>query len=107
MGHTGIARSIRPSHTPSDGDTVFALATGTHVEEPADLVAAGALAARALERAVLNAVRHATTLAGVPAAGTPPVVRPVADGDRPWIDALVTREFGANTVISCGRRHRP
>ena len=30
MAHDGMARAIRPSHTMSDGDTLFALATGGH-----------------------------------------------------------------------------
>ncbi|MGI9504265.1 MAG: P1 family peptidase, partial [Geminicoccaceae bacterium] len=30
MAHDGIARAIRPVHTPYDGDTVFVLATGAH-----------------------------------------------------------------------------
>ena len=29
MAQDGLARSIRPVHTPHDGDTVFAIATGT------------------------------------------------------------------------------
>ena len=33
--HDGLARTIRPCHTPLDGDTVFALATGA-VEVPPD-----------------------------------------------------------------------
>ncbi len=28
MAHDGLARAIRPVHTPWDGDTLFALATG-------------------------------------------------------------------------------
>ena len=30
MAHDGFARAIYPVHTQVDGDTVFALATGTH-----------------------------------------------------------------------------
>ena len=30
MAHDGLARSIHPVHTMFDGDTVFALSTGTH-----------------------------------------------------------------------------
>ena len=30
MAQDGLARSIRPVHTPLDGDTVFAIATGKH-----------------------------------------------------------------------------
>ena len=66
MAHAGFARTIRPSHTPADGDTVFALATGALPVEASDLLAIGALATRALERAVLRAVLRATSLAGIP-----------------------------------------
>ncbi|MBI4552721.1 MAG: P1 family peptidase, partial [Candidatus Latescibacteria bacterium] len=30
IGHDGLARAINPAHLPSDGDTLFAMATGTH-----------------------------------------------------------------------------
>lgn len=107
MAHAGIARTVRPSHSPADGDTVFALSTGSRVEERPDLLALGALAARALERAVLKAVRHATTLAGIPAACQAPRVRPVIDADRESVEAFITREWGAPELVSCGRVHRP
>ena len=67
MGHAGMARAIRPVHTPVDGDILFALATGETAART-DLVQLGALAARAVERAVVSAVQAATGLAGVPAA---------------------------------------
>ncbi len=67
MAHDGFARAIFPSHTPWDGDTVFALATGTH-QGPADLLAVGALAADVMAEAVVRAVRAATGLPGLPAA---------------------------------------
>lgn len=69
VAHDGIARAVRPAHTLADGDVVFALATGAHpVEpEPADLRALDVLAALATERAIHDAVRSATTLAGIPA----------------------------------------
>jgi L-aminopeptidase/D-esterase-like protein len=58
MAHAGLARTIRPSHTPMDGDSVFALATGTVRGEP-DLLALGALGALAVERAVMRGVIRA------------------------------------------------
>ncbi|MGB6766100.1 P1 family peptidase, partial [Mycobacterium sp.] len=76
--HDGLARSIRPAHTPVDGDTVFALATGAiEVAPPADLPAAfspetalatavGAAAADCLARAVVSAVIAADSVAGIP-----------------------------------------
>jgi L-aminopeptidase/D-esterase-like protein len=66
MAHAGLARTIRPSHTPVDGDTVFALSIGTHSVHDRDLVAVGALATRALERAVLRAILRAERIAGIP-----------------------------------------
>ena len=68
MGHDGLARTIRPVHTMVDGDVVFALATGRVETAPEALLAMEALAALAVERAVLRAVRRATGLAGVPSA---------------------------------------
>lgn len=60
MAHDGLARAIRPLHTPFDGDTVFALATGAKgfdgEEKPAILALAGALAADALEQAAKRAI---------------------------------------------------
>ncbi len=67
MAHDGFARTIVPSHTPSDGDTIFALATGAHAGS-ADVGRIGALAAEAVADAVLRAVRQATGIPGYPAA---------------------------------------
>ena len=67
MGHAGMARAIRPVNSPVDGDILFALATG-ETDAKTDLVQLGALAARAVERAIVRAVLAATGLAGVPSA---------------------------------------
>ena len=68
VAHDGLARAIRPAHTLVDGDTIFGLATGEHeVTGPADIRALEALAALAMERAILKGVRAATSIAGVPA----------------------------------------
>ena len=59
MAHDGLARAIRPLHTPFDGDSVFVLATGrrTLAQPRAAAVARiGALAADCLTRAVGRAV---------------------------------------------------
>ena len=67
MAQDGLARTIYPAHTPGDGDTVFALATGAS-DAPAGVGAVGALAAEVLADAILRAVRAAESIAGFPAA---------------------------------------
>jgi L-aminopeptidase/D-esterase-like protein len=68
MAHDGLSRAVRPAHTPVDGDVFFSLATGA-TEASVDLITLGALAARAVERAILRAVTEARGLAGVPSLG--------------------------------------
>ena len=68
MAHDGLARAVRPAHTPVDGDVFFAVATGAG-EQTADMIALGALAARAVERAIVRGVTEARGLAGVQSAG--------------------------------------
>jgi len=65
MAHNGLARSIDPVHTMADGDTLFALATGTS-GRPGDMTVLGILAAMVTARAVLNAVRAASGLTDPP-----------------------------------------
>jgi L-aminopeptidase/D-esterase-like protein len=75
MAHDGLALAIRPTHTPFDGDTIFALSLAraeARAQAPAGvgpllLAQVGALAAHVLARAVADAVRSATGLHGVPA----------------------------------------
>jgi L-aminopeptidase/D-esterase-like protein len=67
MAHDGLARSIRPVHTMTDGDTLFALATGAS-GRPGEMTVLGALAAEVTARAVLNAVQAAVAAGGLPAA---------------------------------------
>lgn len=64
MAQDGLARSIRPVHTPQDGDTVFAVATGTRDlgDDPLALGELGTLAADCLARAVARGVYNAGTL---------------------------------------------
>jgi L-aminopeptidase/D-esterase-like protein len=71
MAHDGLSRAVRPAHTPVDGDVFFSLATGA-VENPVDPITLGALAARAVERAIVGAVTEARGLAGVPSVGERP-----------------------------------
>lgn len=65
MAHDGFARTIYPAHTVGDGDTVFALATGTWDGE-ANITIVGALAADVMSEAILRAVRLAEGLPGIP-----------------------------------------
>jgi len=67
MAHDGYARAISVVHTMSDGDTVFALATGT-LGEGANASLVGALAADAMAEAIVRAARAATGIPGYPAA---------------------------------------
>ncbi|MDN5895616.1 MAG: P1 family peptidase, partial [Nocardioides sp.] len=60
IGHDGLARAINPVHTMFDGDTLFAMATGS--AEPMDvfsfqglLALAGDCVTRAVGRGVLAA----------------------------------------------------
>ncbi|WP_029117709.1 P1 family peptidase [Mycobacterium sp. URHB0044] len=78
----GLARTIRPAHTPLDGDSVFALATGAIEVAPASwpgeatpaamspetklATAVGAAAADCLARAVMVGVLAAESVAGIP-----------------------------------------
>jgi L-aminopeptidase/D-esterase-like protein len=62
----GFVRAIWPIHTNADGDTVFALATGSKQGEP-DMIALGALAADVMASAVIRAATQATSLPNLPA----------------------------------------
>jgi len=68
MAHDGYARTINPIHTMYDGDTIFALSTGT-LKVEAELSAIGAIAAVVMARAVARAAIQATSLPkfGLPA----------------------------------------
>ena len=67
MADDGLARAINPAHTPADGDTVFALATGQW-QGQADVFTIGALAAEALSEAIVRAATQATASGGLPSA---------------------------------------
>ena len=59
--HDGLARSINPVHTMSDGDTLFTLATG-HVPHHPGMMVLATMAAEAVARATVRAVLAARTL---------------------------------------------
>jgi D-aminopeptidase len=74
MAQVGIARAIRPVHSPLDGDLVFTAATGRQpLADPIHgLAELGTAAADVLARAVARAVYEATSL---PYLGTAPAWR--------------------------------
>ncbi|MCF8604088.1 P1 family peptidase [Gordonia sp. HY442] len=80
-GHDGLARAVRPAHSPLDGDTLFAVATGERTADPdaaadippgmePDIAVVAALAeasATVVQRAIVAAVVSASAVAGIPA----------------------------------------
>jgi L-aminopeptidase/D-esterase-like protein len=63
MAQDGIARAVRPAHTPFDGDTVFALASAEisledNILRAAQIGRIGSAAADCLARAIARAVHH-------------------------------------------------
>ncbi|MBI1238547.1 MAG: peptidase T4 [Alphaproteobacteria bacterium] len=65
MGQSGLARAVRPIHTPFDGDVIFALATGARpLPEPraATLLRLGHMAADCTARALARGVFEARAL---------------------------------------------
>jgi L-aminopeptidase/D-esterase-like protein len=68
-GHDGLARVIRPVHATTDGDTLFAASTGEikwNYDSTRLVTLLCELVAQQVSKAVLNAVRNASTLNGVP-----------------------------------------
>jgi L-aminopeptidase/D-esterase-like protein len=73
--HDGLARAVRPVHLLTDGDTVFALATGERPLDPGDPIALNdllAAGADVLARAIVKAVRAARSVDGRPGGGCYP-----------------------------------
>ena len=72
VGHDGFARSINPAHTMLDGDTLFAVATGSS-GKTLDMMTLATMAAEAVAQAVVRGVRAAKTVSAgalhVPSAG--------------------------------------
>jgi L-aminopeptidase/D-esterase-like protein len=63
MAQDGIARAVRPAHTPFDGDTIFALASGALAlggtqPRAAQIGRIGSAAADCLARAIARAVHY-------------------------------------------------
>ena len=61
MAHNGYGRTIRPAHSMFDGDTIFTMATG---KVQADINVIGLLAARVVEKAIVNAILNTSTMYG-------------------------------------------
>jgi L-aminopeptidase/D-esterase-like protein len=66
MAQDGLARAIRPIHSPFDGDSVFALSTGKQeLSDPGSgLAKLGMLAADCVARAIARGVYEAASLGG-------------------------------------------
>ena len=63
MANDGLARAILPAHAPSDGDTVFAAATGaTPLASERDLALIGHAATQVMARAIARGVYEAAGL---------------------------------------------
>jgi L-aminopeptidase/D-esterase-like protein len=67
MASSGMARALRPAHTIGDGDLLFALRVGEGTGL-VNMTSLGALAAKVVERSIVQAVLEAKGLAGVPSA---------------------------------------
>ncbi len=59
MAQDGLSRTIRPAHTPYDGDVVFCMSVG---EKQGNVVAIGAVAADVVAEAIVRAVKIANNL---------------------------------------------
>ena len=68
VAHDGLAMAVRPAHTMSDGDTMFALATGTF-DLSFEMNRVLAAAVLCVSRAIVRAVRKADGVGGFPGVG--------------------------------------
>lgn len=64
MAHDGLARAVRPAHTPFDGDTIFVLASGACAigageERSIEIARIGSAAADCMARSIARAVYEA------------------------------------------------
>jgi len=72
IAHDGLARAVRPAHTYFDGDTIFAASTRRVELDVSGTARAGRLVelfeagARCVARAIVDAVVHAESVAGIP-----------------------------------------
>ncbi len=69
MAHDGLARAVRPIHTPFDGDVIFCLSTAEHPLEdptPYNICRIGSLAADCVARGLARAAYNAPDTDGYP-----------------------------------------
>ena len=64
MSHTGMARAIRPIHTPVDGDVIFVVSTNTFDRELTyrEINEIGELGSRVCSRSISRAIYEAEKL---------------------------------------------
>ena len=67
VAHDGLAMAVRPAHLMGDGDTMFALATGTLVDDELNMSRLCAATALCVSRAIVRGIRKAEGIAGIPA----------------------------------------
>ena len=83
MAQDALARCIYPAHMPWDGDTAFAVSTGTWVSDKApDVGVIGALAADALATAIVRGVQRCESWGDYPAADQYPATKLCKPGKR-------------------------
>ena len=66
LAQHGLVKGLSPAHTLYDGDTVFAVSTGTHSADPFQL---GIVAADLVAESLSAAVKTARSVGGVPGLG--------------------------------------
>ncbi|MFE6285835.1 P1 family peptidase [Streptomyces sp. NPDC057877] len=106
--HDGIARAVRPVHLLNDGDTVFALATGSHpLDEGHPLALNEILAAGAdtLTRAIVRAVRAAESVTG--AGGAWPSYEELYGGEGAGREGRGRGAGGGAPQLKCGEKRPP
>lgn len=101
MTHNGYARSIRPVHTTADGDSIYALSTGT-LEADLDMV--GTLAAQVMSEAILRAVMSAETGLWF-SGGQGSIKKKNAPGQRRRKGSQISERFYGNFTAVSGRPH--
>jgi L-aminopeptidase/D-esterase-like protein len=65
FAHNGLAQAVRPSHTMSDGDAFFSLATGESSVTP-NMNSLGVAVVKVVIESILNAIKCASGLGNIP-----------------------------------------